>query len=93
MANATWGDQVPGLNKAIGDIRNFETEVHGQLQVLRQGGTGGDVGAQIVACLRQAGARVDQITNYGYQQIEEASQDHMDRRQAINYWREKCVGV
>ena len=38
------GDQVPGLNQAIKDIKTYEMEVSGQLQTLRQSGNDGVLG-------------------------------------------------
>ena len=48
IATATWGNQVPGLNLAIGDIETYENEVSGQMQIisgqlqaLKKSGNGG----------------------------------------------------
>ena len=52
-----------------------------------------DVGNQIVKFLQNASIRLDEVTNRGYQQIENSSQDVFNREQSLNRWKDLCNRV
>ena len=79
------------LGQETRELNDIETETPATLELILKKKHSGvsdlDVGTQIVQFLQSTSARVSEVTNRGYQQIEKRNQDSYNREQALNYWR------
>ena len=84
--------QASILGNVTRELKNIETETPNTLElILKQKHSGVsdlEVGTQIVKFLNSTSARVSEVTNRGYQEIEKCNQDSHNREQALNYWRD-----
>ena len=89
--------QASILGNVTRELKNIETETPNTLElILKQKHSGVsdlEVGTQIVQFLNSTSARVSEVTNRGYQEIEKCNQDSHNREQALNYWRGVCSKV
>ena len=89
--------QASILGNVTRELKNIETETPNTLElILKQKHSGVsdlEVGTQIVQFLNSTSARVSEVTNRGYQEIEKCNQDSHNREQALNYWKNVCSKV
>ena len=73
------------------DLKAIEAETPNTLElILKQKQTGVsdlEIGTQIVQCLQSTSARVNEVTNRGYQEIEMSNQETHNREQTLKYWK------
>ena len=85
------------LGQVTRELEDIETETPTTLElILKQKHSGVsdlEVGTQIVQFLQSTSARVSEVANRGYQEIEKCNQDSHNREQALNYWRGVCSKV
>ena len=86
--------QLSILGQVTKDLKDIETETPNTLElILKQKQTGVsdlEIGTQIVQYLQSTSAKVNEVTNRGYQEIEKSNQESHNREQALNYWK-MCV--
>ena len=89
--------QLSILGQVTKDLKDIETETPTTLElILKQKHTGVsdlEIGTQIVQYLQIASARVNEVTNRGYQEIEMSNQESHNREQTLKYWKSVCDKV
>merc|ERR1712112_684745 len=79
------------------DLKDIETETPNTLElILKQKQTGVsdiEIGTQIVQYLQNTSAKVNEVTNRGYQEIEKSNQESHNREQTLKYWKNVCDKV
>ena len=78
------------LGQVTRELEEIESETPTTLEQIlmtKQAGVSDlDVGNQIVKFLQNASIRLNEVTNRGYQKIENSSQDVFNREQALGHW-------
>ena len=91
------GIQLSILGQVTKELKDIEIETPATLEQIlsmKQSGVSGlDVGNQIAKFLQNTSVRLNEVTNRGYQQIENSNQDDYNREQALNYWKDVCSRV
>ena len=89
--------QLSILGQVTKDLKAIETETPNTLElILKQKQTGVsdlEIGTQIVQYLQSTSARVNEVTNRGYQEIEMSNQEKHNREQTLKYWKSVCDKV
>ena len=79
------------LGQVTQELKDIEIETPTTLELIlskKQSGVSGlEVGNQIVKYLQNTSLRLNEVTNRGYQQIQNSDQDDYNREKALKYWK------